>query len=60
MSDKERALKLMRDCWELSEQTGDDKLKRLAEAAGNCLENSFCSGEPFELALAAITYEQED
>lgn len=57
MTDKERALRLMRECWELSEQTSDDKLKRLAEVAGNCLENSFCSGEPFELAFAAITSE---
>ena len=48
------ALELMKKCWDLSERTKDPKLSRLAEIAGNCLENAFCGGDPDDLALSAI------
>lgn len=53
-----RKIWLMKELWKLSEaaqEAGNSSDALLLEAAGNVVENSFCIGEPADLALSAIS-----
>jgi len=52
--DLAQAVTLMQACWTLADATTDPKVRMLADAAGNCLESTFCHGSADDLALSAI------
>jgi hypothetical protein len=52
-----RKVRLMKELWKLSEEVldaGNRHDATMLEAAGNIVENSFCVGDPTDLALSAI------
>lgn len=58
-----RKTQLMRELWKLSEEVreaGDADEAAMIEAAGNVVENTFCVGDPADLALSAIADAMED
>jgi len=63
MDFKARKIRIMKELWELSEEAeriGEKGDAILLCAAGNIVEDTFCSGEPADLMLSSITNATEE